>query len=202
MDPENHVTNNRSSSSVENLKPVFQETNATAKTDACKEMYHVPFVMRKPKGCVQHQFPERISSSENVCNILPQNLTDNPNRITSVESQQYPTTNQNNASMERAAMLANRNPSIAMVNNPHPWLPKKTRNVNRSENDSRSALVEKVWETHYLSRFYANTSQIKKKNSIWQEIFEIIVMFWILDIGVMNLNGTACLIKGIIWLLR
>ena len=289
MDPENYVTSNRSSGSGDNLKPVIQKTNATAKTDVCKEVYHVPFVTRKPKGYVEYQFPERISSSEsvcnilpqnltdnpnrkisvkrqqypaannnvsmeravmlangnpsiatinnpdpwlpkktrnvirsesngrsalvdyvpyperisseNVCNILPQNLTDNPNRIISVESQHYPSTN-NNVSMGRAAMLGNRNSSIATINNPDPWLPKKTRNVSRSESDGRSALAEKVWERHYLARFYADFSQIKETNSIWQDMFEIIVMFCVLDIGVMNLKATACFIKGIIWLLR
>ena len=201
MDSENHVTSNRSSGSGDNLKPVIQKTNATAKTDVCKEVYHVPFVMRKPKGYVQHQFPERISSSENVCNILPQNLTDNPNRKISVERQQYPAANKN-VSMERAVMLANANPSIATINNPDPWLPKKTRHISRSESDGRSALAEKVWERHYLARFYADFSEIKETNSIWQDMFEIMVVFWVLDIGVMNLNGTACFIKGIIWLLR
>ena len=126
MDPENHVTSNRSSGSVENLKPVFQETNATAKTDVCTEMYHVPFVMRKPKGYVQHLFRERISYAENVCNILPQNFTDNPNRIITVESQHYPTTNQNNVqSMKRAAILANRNSSDSNDKQPGPLAPKE-----------------------------------------------------------------------------
>ena len=40
VDPENYVTSNRSSASVENLKPVIQETNATEKTPVCK-VYHV-----------------------------------------------------------------------------------------------------------------------------------------------------------------
>ena len=201
MYPENYVTSNRSSGSGDNLKLVIQKTNATAKTDVCKEVYHVQFVMRKPKDYVQCQLPERISSSENVCNILPQNLTDNPNRKISVERQQYPAANKN-VSMERAVMLGNRNLSIATITNPDPWLPKKTRDVSRSESDGRSALAEKVWERHYLARFYADFSQIKETNSIWQDMFEITVMFCVLDISVMNLNNTACLIKGIIWLLR
>ncbi|KAL9967036.1 hypothetical protein ACROYT_G025192 [Oculina patagonica] len=130
--------------------------------------------------------------------IIPRNLTEKQNRNISVESHSYQTTD--NVSMEREAMLTDKNFSMATINNAS-WLARKSPNVTRIENDGR-ILVEEVSGLNYLAHFYANPIRIAPTNSIWQEIFEIIVMYWMFDIGVMNLNCTACFIKGIIWLLR
>ncbi|XP_078378696.1 uncharacterized protein LOC144661745 isoform X2 [Oculina patagonica] len=133
--------------------------------------------------------------------IIPRNLTDKQNRNggISVESHRYQTTD--NVSIKREAILTDKNSTMATIKNAS-WLAKKSPNFTRMEPDDGRILVEKVSGVNYLARFYGNTTRIAPTNSFGQEIFEIIVMYWMFDIGVMNLNCTACFIKGIIWLLR
>lgn len=196
-DPEKYIINgNKSSVSAWSSQPVIQG-DITPVTDDHNEMYHVPFLLRMPKDYHRYRLPGH-NFTVNMDEVIPQSLTKKLNGNISVESHRHPTSS--NVSMEREAILADENSSMATIDNSS-WLVEKLRNVTRVENDGK-VLVEKVSGANCLARFYGNTTRIAPTNSIWQEIFEIIVMYWMLDIGVTNLNCTACFIKGIIWLLR
>ena len=153
-----------------------------------------------PKDYEQYRLPVRMPSEANdkamttSLTVVKRNTNaSDQNRDNSFENPGNSAAH-NSGSMRRTSTMANAN--LAAVKY-------ESRFAKKSRNVTRTLLVKKALETGLSNRNHGNISQIVKAiaNWTWQDTFEMIVMFGIVDVCMMGMYCTTAFIKGLILLL-